>query len=57
MNVLSYNVRGLGSSFKRKHISGLLQKESFDLCLFQESKISSVQDRICFEVWGGTEVE
>lgn len=34
MNVLSYNFRGLQSSIKRKHISCLLRKNSFDFCLF-----------------------
>ncbi|XP_058727061.1 uncharacterized protein LOC131598480 [Vicia villosa] len=57
MNIVSYNIRGVGSPLKRKLLSSLIRKESFDFCLLQETKLTHCSDRIIFELWGGTDVE
>lgn len=57
MKILSYNVRGLGSTAKRKTIRDLVSKEQVDMLCIQETKLQLVDQRICAQVWGDSELE
>ncbi|XP_058751345.1 uncharacterized protein LOC131624421 [Vicia villosa] len=57
MNILTYNIRGSGCPIKRKRLGALIRKDSFDLCLLQETKVESFTDIVVYEMWGGTDVE
>jgi exonuclease III len=49
---LSWNVRGLGGSEKRKEVKELVrEKYHFVLCL-QETKMQSIDDFLCTSLWG-----
>lgn len=43
MNIVSYNLHGLGSSVKRKSFSALVRKEGFELCFFKRIKWCMLQ--------------
>ncbi|XP_057418965.1 uncharacterized protein LOC130713191 [Lotus japonicus] len=55
MIVLSYNVRGLGSSVKLRALRELVLKEKVDMLLLQETKLEEVNQRICNAIWGSDE--
>lgn len=52
MKVLSYNIRGVGSTVKRKEIQSLIQKYNFDFCCVQETKDEDLSVETCREIWG-----
>jgi exonuclease III len=57
MHVISWNVRGLGGSEKRREVSNMVrEKNPFILCL-QESKLSVVNDLVCKAIWNDDNVE
>lgn len=53
MKILSWNVRGLGNLEWRMVIKDVLRNNKVQIALLQESKLSSMSDRIVGEVWGG----
>lgn len=61
MNILSYNIRGCGSSIKHESICKLVFKGKFDICLFQETKIQNHASEANFSfmewIWGGLDSE
>lgn len=57
MNIISWNVRGLGSFEKRREVGNLLrEKKHFILCL-QESKLSVFDTTVCKAIWGNVNVD
>lgn len=52
MKLLSYNIRGLGSSIKKKEIHDLIGQHKFSFCCIQESKLEKCDDFICRSIWG-----
>lgn len=57
MNLLSYNIRGGGSSSKRKRIGFLNQFLNIDVCFLQETKLSFFNDDLASSLWGNRVVE
>lgn len=53
MKILSFNIRGLGSSVKKKEIKDLIARHRIDFCCVQETKLDSFSDVIGRNVWGG----
>jgi len=57
MNIISWNVRGLGGFEKRREVCILVkEKQPFILCI-QETKLSVVDSVICKSLWGDDTVE
>src|SRR4051812_4408234 len=57
MIVLSYNVRGCGSSVKRKCSRSSIQSVQVDVCFIQESKLSSLIQVDVRSLWMDAKVE
>ena len=57
MKLMTYNVRGLGGRVKRKALKQIVMKEKVEILCVQESKLEVVDQKICKEVWGDSEVE
>lgn len=56
MNVLSYNVRGLGRGVKWAAIRRLVNKFHVDVLCIQETKKDQIDDRLCKALWGASDV-
>ncbi|XP_057453712.1 uncharacterized protein LOC130745452 [Lotus japonicus] len=52
MKIISFNVRGLGSSGKIRVIREMLAREKVDMVCLQETKLVVVDQRLCSQVWG-----
>lgn len=52
MNIISYNIRGLGRGVKWAAIRRLLRKEHVDMICIQETKRESVDKSLCQSLWG-----
>lgn len=52
MKLISLNIRGLGSTVKRKEVLSLISKLRVDICCIQETKIESMDVNLCKTVWG-----
>lgn len=52
MKILTYNVRGLGSSVKKKELKEIINKHKIELCCVQETKLESISELECKAVWG-----
>ena len=52
MKILSWNVRGLGGTDKRKVIKELLCKEKPDIVILQETKKEKIDNKLIGSVWG-----
>lgn len=57
MNILSYNVRGLGGSQKRKELMGIIRKEKIDFICIQETKMEMINSEICRQFWGNEDFD
>lgn len=57
MNILSYNIRGCGSSIKHESICKLVFKGKFDICLFKETKIQTMHWKLISVLWSESEVD
>ncbi|XP_028085234.1 uncharacterized protein LOC114286280 [Camellia sinensis] len=56
MKLLSWNVRGLGKSIKRRKIKKLLFERKVDVALFQETKRPAVTDEFVRSCWPGEQM-
>ncbi|KAK2445049.1 hypothetical protein QL285_016023 [Trifolium repens] len=56
MKIMSLNIRGWGSSAKRRRLSSLIKKGAFDLCLFQETKKAAFSDYMIHSLWGHKDI-
>jgi exonuclease III len=56
MKVVSLNMRGWGGSAKRRRLSSFLQQGKFDVCFLQETKKSSIEDFLIYNLWGHKDV-
>lgn len=52
MDIISWNVRGLGRSDKRLAVKKLVRRHKVEVLMLQETKISINVARIIHEVWG-----
>ncbi|KAK8644374.1 hypothetical protein V6N13_123683 [Hibiscus sabdariffa] len=51
MRVLSWNVRGLGSSVKRMAIRKVLQQQSVEMVFLMETKLEQISDELVKGIW------
>ena len=56
MNIISYNVRGLGRGVKWAAIRRMVRKEKIDLLCIQETKTENIDMSVCQALWGDSEV-
>ena len=56
MNIISYNVRGLGRGVKWAAIRRMVHNEKIDLLCIQESKKESIDRNMCQALWGDKEI-
>ncbi|KAL8457740.1 hypothetical protein ACS0TY_035560 [Phlomoides rotata] len=48
---MSFNVRGLGKSMKRKEIKRMINSNGIDMCCIQETKLEKLEKMIWGELW------
>lgn len=51
MLLLSWNIRGLGSSIKKRFLFKLLKKQKPDIILVQETKLDKVERIVIQRMW------
>ena len=56
MNILSYNVRGLGRGVKWAAIRRLVNKQKADMICIQETKRDQIHLDMCQTLWGYPDV-
>lgn len=56
MNIISYNVRGLGRGIKWAAIRRMIKEEHIDMICIQETKKENIDKSICQALWGDAEV-
>lgn len=54
MNIISYNVRGLGRGVKWPTIKRLVIRHKVDMLCLQETKKEFIDKSTCQALWGGT---
>ncbi|KAL5156430.1 hypothetical protein HKD37_15G041390 [Glycine soja] len=54
MNIISYNIRGLGRGIKWPAIRRLVNENHIDLLCIQETKIESINKLLCQALWGNS---
>ncbi|XP_057415016.1 uncharacterized protein LOC130709903 [Lotus japonicus] len=57
MRILTYNIRGLGNSVKWRIIRELIIKEEVNFACFQETKLETIDVRLCKSLWGDDSFE
>lgn len=50
----SMNIRGLGGKVKKKKIKGLVNSNKLDFIAIQETKLETIDNRLCEYLWGDT---
>jgi hypothetical protein len=55
MIVCTFNVRGLGSRVKRRHIRDLVKEENLDFLAIQETKMEVISEALVFNLWGSSD--
>lgn len=56
MNIISYNIRGLGRGVKWIAIRRLVTKHQTDMLCIQETKREQIDKAICQALWGDTDL-
>src|ERR1044072_4193126 len=57
MKILSFNCRGVGSRVKWSAIRKMVGDEAVDMLLLQEIKVSQVDSKLCYSIWGDNHFE
>ncbi|XP_057808558.1 uncharacterized protein LOC131023037 [Salvia miltiorrhiza] len=57
MNLLSYNIRGLGSVAKQRDVTDLVKGQKIDFCCLQETKMEVFRDLFCKSWWGSNYID
>ena len=57
MNIITYNVRGLGRGIKWPTIRRMVNKQHIDMLCIQETKKEIVERSMCQALWGNTDVK
>ena len=57
MNILSYNIRGLGKGIKWASIRNLVGKHKIHLLCLQETKRDSIDRALCQALWGHSDFD
>lgn len=56
MNIITFNVRGLGRGLKWPAIRRLVNKQKIDMICLQETKKEVINKSMCQALWGDSEV-
>ena len=56
MNIITYNVKGLGRGVKWAAIRNMIKKEHADMICIQETKKEIIEKSMCQALWGDLEV-
>lgn len=56
MNIISYNIRGLGRGVKWAATRRLIRKQNVDMICLQETKKEVIDKVVCQSLWGEAEV-
>ena len=56
MNIISYNVRGLGRGVIWPAIRRMVIEQHIDMLCLQETKKEMVEKSMCAALWGGSEI-
>lgn len=57
MKIISWNIRGLGSSVKKRFISKLIKERAPEVLLIQETKVDKFEIDSIRRMWGKVEVD
>lgn len=57
MQILSWNIRGLGSRLKKRFASKIIRSKKPDIILFQESKLEKLERGTAIRIWGDAEMD
>ncbi|XP_058726504.1 uncharacterized protein LOC131597858 [Vicia villosa] len=57
MNILSFNIRGCGSSIKRRKLRKMIEVDQPDMVFLQETKSQAVRDGFIRSLWGADDIE
>ncbi|GKV02021.1 hypothetical protein SLEP1_g14508 [Rubroshorea leprosula] len=52
MKVISFNIRGLGNSVKRKELRKIVSGQHVNFLMIQETKLETVDENLCRSIWG-----
>lgn len=52
MEIVSYNVRGLRGTVKKKELSHLIRKNNLDMIFIQEIKMENMENKLCVNLRG-----
>ncbi|GLT79931.1 hypothetical protein SLA2020_513970 [Shorea laevis] len=52
MKAISFNIRGLGNSVKRKELRKIVSGEHVNFLMIQETKLETVDENLCRSIWG-----
>lgn len=56
MNIISYNIRGLGRGVKLSAVRRLVLKHQADMLCIQETKREQIDKTICQALWGDSDL-
>ncbi|KAK9269539.1 hypothetical protein L1049_001315 [Liquidambar formosana] len=54
LKILSWNIRGLGSTIKRKAIRRIISEKRISVICIQETKLEVIDQRCVNQIWGGS---
>jgi exonuclease III len=57
MLIASINIRGLGGVVKQNYLKELVNKERPDFLAVQETKLETIPDSLCFNLWGSEDCQ
>lgn len=57
MKIISWNIRGMGSSVKKRFLAKLIKERRPDMCMIQETKLERVDKGMVQRVWGDFDVD
>ncbi|KAH7862633.1 hypothetical protein Vadar_007453 [Vaccinium darrowii] len=57
MKLISWNIRGLGSSVKKRFVSKSVRDRNPEVLMIQEMKVESLEEGIIKKMWGNPDVE
>jgi hypothetical protein len=57
MIISSFNIRGLGWAVKRNAIKELVRQEKVEFLAIQETKMETISDSVCYNIWGGEDCQ
>lgn len=57
MQIISWNIRGMGSFVKKRILSKLVKRRKPDMVLLQETKLELVDRAIAQRIWGGLNLD